>query len=94
MFESSKGHLELFGCSSQAACPARGVGDSVVTQGGPVGTWGVLAGVGLVSDDGRKRRELALNPHFPGLQRDVTSPKSTPNPGSVLQLALLHSSVV
>lgn len=57
------------------------------------GLWGQRAGI-VVTDGGRKRRELASNPHFPGLQRDVASPKSIPHPGSALQLGLLHTSVV
>lgn len=47
----------------------------------------------VVSDEGSKRRELALTLLFPGVQSAVTSPKSIPHPGSVLQLCLLHTSV-
>lgn len=37
----------------------------------------------VLRGDGSNRRELASNPHFPGVQRDLSSPKSIPHPGLV-----------
>lgn len=73
------------------------MGDSVELRCHPWRDCGDMGDAGrggiVVSGGGSRRRELALNPRFPGVQSGVTSPKSIPHPGCALQLGLLRASV-